>query len=324
MGKGIDENVKQLRNALSTAEADIQWPSENLRKFWAGVKELNELLRVLTPVPSAERASIRSQLDALCEKARKIRESQDNDSRVKRELVESKIAEAQVRTKGDASDLRKARELLNEALEWMKNGWSGFNWTTQLTSLSPGKMNRKDHDECWIQWREVNDAIRWKYCELGDSNWERFRGEALEASANAETDPKLAKEQVRATQKRMRGVIMSKEQFEDVRRVLDDVWGRATDAAKGHHEEWRERKLGHIAKKRELIEQSEELITRLEAQIEDCRDMEANARTDEHAERVRGWIEEKCDIIESKRRFIEELEQQIRAIEEQLGSSFGK
>jgi hypothetical protein len=315
----IEENVNQLRKALHAAEAHLQWPSVNLREFWTSVKGLNELLKVLTPVPSAERKSVRSELDGLCQKARNIRESQDNDSRIKREMVESKIADARVHAKGDAADLRKAKELLNEALEWMKNGWSGFNWTTQLTSFSPGKMNRMDHDECWKQWREVNDAIRWKYRELSDSNYDRFRGESMEASGNVETDPKLAKEQVKATQRRMRGAIMSKEQFEDIRRMLDDSWSRATDTTKRRHEEWRERKLGHIAKKRELIEQSEDLIARLEGQIEECREMEANARTDEHAERVRGWIQEKHEIIESKRRFIEELERQIHEISEQLG-----
>jgi len=322
MGKDTEENVQQLRSALHAAEAHLQWPSVNLREFWTSVKELNELLKARTPVPGAERKSIRSGLDALCQKAKNIRESQDNDSRIKREMVESKIAEARVRAGGDASDLRKAMELLNEALEWMKNGWEGFNLITQLTSLSSGKMNRWDHDECWKQWREVNDAIRWKFQELRDSNYDQFRSEAIEASGNAETNPKLAKQQVKAVvmvQQKMRGAIMSREQFADIRRILDDVWSRATDTTQKRHEEWRERKLGHIAKKRDLIERSEDLIARLEAQIEDCQEMEASARTDEHAERVRGWIEEKYEIIESKRRFIEELEEQIREIEEQLG-----
>lgn len=264
-----------------------------------------------------ERKSIRSKVDALCQKAKSIQESQDNDSRVKREVVESKISEARRRAAGDAADLRKARELLNEGLEWMKNGWEGFNWTTQLTSLSAGKMNRRDHDECWKQWREVNEAVRDRYRELRDLNYDSFRSEALEASGNAETDPKLAKEQVKAIQQRMRGAVMSKEQFNDVRHILENVWSRATDATKKRHQEWRERKLGQVPRKRELIERSEDLISRLEAQIEDCRQMEANARTDEYAEMVRGWIEEKYEIIESKRRFIEELERQIEEIEEQ-------
>ena len=319
MGKDIEENVQQLRTALHAAEAHLQWPSVNLREFWASVKELNELLKDLTPVPGAERRSIKLELDALCQKAKNIRESQDNDSRIKREMVESKIAEARVRTGGDAADLRKAKELLNEALEWMKNGWEGFNWVTQLTSISSGKMNQRDHDECWKQWREVNDAIRWKFQELRDSNYDQFRNEAIEASGNAETNPKLAKQQVKAIQQKMRGAIMSREQFAEIHHILDDVWSRATETAQRRHEEWRERKLGHIAKKRELIDQQENQIAKIEREIEDCKEMEANARTDEHAERVRGWIEEKYEIIESKRRFISELEQQIDEIEEQLG-----
>jgi hypothetical protein len=314
MQKDIEGNLKELQSALSVAASHLEWPSVNLREFWACVKGLNELLKTLMPVPSAERKSIRTKLDELCQKAKQIRESQDNDSRVKRELVESKISDALARTRGDADDLRRARELLNEALAWMKNGWEGFNCTTQLFSFSPGKMNRQDHDRCWKQWQEVHDAIHSKHRELCDCNWDRFRSEAREASGNAETNPRLAKEQVKATQRRMRGAIMSKEQFEDINQMLDEVWSRATSSTKRRSDEWRERK---IATKRAFIEQKEELITRLEAQIDDCQEMEASAKTEEHAERIRGWIEEKYKIIESLRRFVEELERQIREIEAQ-------
>lgn len=71
---------------------------------------------------------------------------------------------------------------------------------------------------------------------MGDFNRQRFGSEALEASGNARTDPELAQEQVRSTQRRVRGIIMSKEQFEGIRRILDGVRSRATDAAKGRHE----------------------------------------------------------------------------------------
>jgi hypothetical protein len=316
MGKSSDENLKRLRDALDAARMHLQWPSVSLKHFWARVREVNDLIKTLRPVPTDERNKTRSELDAMCQRARDLRKSLDDESRIKRELVESKIAEARLRTKGDASDLRKARELQNEALEWMKNGWSGFNATTQLTSFSSGKMNRQDHDLCWKQWQEVNDAINWKYHQLRDLNHDMFRREAFEASANAETDPKLAKEQVKAIQRKMPGTFMSKEQFDDIRSILDDVWNRAN---RTNRRAWSERKLGQIARKRELIERAEDLVARLEAQIENCREMEANARTEDHAEMVRGWIEEKYEIIESKHRFIEDLKQQIREIEGQLG-----
>ncbi len=315
MSTSSDENIKQLRDALDSAATRLQWPSVSLRDFWRHVKELNQLLKTLSPLPSHERRDIRSDLDALCQKAKDIRESLDNDSRIKREVVESKIADALMYTKGDASDLRKARELLREALRWMKNGWTEFNVPTQLTTFSSGKMTRQDHDTCWKQWQEVNDAIGWKYRELRDSNYDRFRSEAFEASGNAETDPNLAKAQVKAIQKKMAGTFMSKEQFDEIRNILDSVWGRATQTNKRKSEDW---KLGKIARKRELIEQGEELIERLEGQIDDCREMEANARSEEFASEVRGWIEQKQDIIESKQRFIEELRGQIREIEEQM------
>jgi len=104
------------------------------------------------------------------------------------------------------------------------------------TAFSPGKMNQRDHEACWKQWREANEAVHWKYRALGYSNWQRFRSEALEASGNVETRPRLARDQVKVTQQRMRGALMSNEQFEDIRRMLDDVWSRATDSSTGRHE----------------------------------------------------------------------------------------
>ena len=318
MSQAAEDNVRQLQDGLDTAAGHLSFTGVRLRDFWAQVKELKNLIRTLAPLPTAERQRVRSELDDLCQKAKGIQEDMDNDSRVKRELVESKIEDARRRTKGDAADLREARTLLNEALEWMKNGWSGFNAPTQLTSFSPGRMNRQDHDACWKQWQEVNESIGWKRRELGDLNYDTCKSDAMEASGNAEISPKLAKEQVKSLQQKMKGMSMSRDQFDEIHHILDSVWQRALHTTQQRHDEWRDRMLGQIEKKQELIERSEELISRLEDQIDACREQEANARTEEFADRVRGWIEEKTEIIRSKERFKGELRDQIREIEGKL------
>jgi len=313
-----EENLAKLQESLDEAERCLSWPSIRLRDFWHQVKELNQMIRILSPVPPNERARIRAKVNDLCEEAKRIREGQDNDSRIKRECVESKIEEARVYTKGDADDLRKAHELLNEALRWMKDGWSEFNLTTQLLTISSGKMNHADHETCWKKWQEVKEEVRWKRQELAESSFDGLRSDAMEASGNAETNPRLAKDQVKSIQAKMSGTFMSKEQFGEIRHILDSVWHRATQANQHRREDWRERQLGRVAQKRTLIEQKEALIERLEEQIEKCREQEESARTEEFAERVRGWIEEKQGIIHSAQQFIDKLEQEIREIEERL------
>lgn len=118
---------------------------------------------------------------------------------------------------------------------------------------------------------------------------------------------------------------MNSDQFSEVRRLLDKAWERASDKQAVRHdewvkrqEEWKERQTSHVRRKRELISQAEDFIDRLEGQIDHCRDLEANARSEDYANTVRGWIEEKYDIIREKRRFTAELEEQIRDIEGKL------
>lgn len=328
MAPNSSTNVQHIRDALDSARRRIDefCVDFSLREFWANVRAVNELLKTLSPLPSSARHAFRSELNELCEKAKTIRGRQDDDSRIKREMVEGKIADAARYVHGGCEvELRTARGLLNEALEWMKNGWSGFNISTQLTSFSSGKMNRQDHDTCWKLWQEANEAIRSRYFDLSVSNYDWLHAEAMEASGYAESEPARAKEQVKSIQRKMRGRTMAPECFQEIHRILDRIWERANDTGRRKHEEWerkqeewRERARGRIARKRELIEEGEALISRLEDQIDHCRDLEANARTHEYAEQVRGWIEEKTEIIESKRRFIQEVEDQLRDLEGKL------
>lgn len=327
MAPDFSKNADQIRDALDAARRHIDEYCVDFspRAFWANVRAINELLKTPSPLPFSARHAARSELNELCEKAKAIRDRQDNDSRIKREMVEGKIADAARYTHGCEVELRTARGLLNEALEWMKNGWSGFNGPTQLTSFSSGKMNRQDHDTCWKLWQEANEAIRTRYNDLGVSNYDWLLAEATEASRYAETEPARAKEQVKSIQGKMRGRTMAPECFQEIHRILDSIWERANDTGRRKHEEWerkqeewREHTRGRIARKRELIEEGEALISRLEDQIDHCRDLEANARTDGYAEQVRGWIEEKTEIIESKRRFIQELEDQLLELEGNL------
>lgn len=334
MESSIDDNVRQVRNLLDKARkhADEFSVDFNLREFWANVREINELFKTLSPLPHSACREVRAVLNDLCQKAKTIRQKMDNDSRIKREMVEHKIDDAVKNIGGDEGNLQTARQLLNTALEWMKNGWDGFDPVTQLVTISSGKMNRHDHDACREKWRAADRALRDRKLELAAFNYEWIKSEAYEASGHAETDPKRAKQKVQAIQAKMRGRILSQASFQDIRHMLDRIWERASKISAQRHrdwenrqKEWQERRverqdriMGHIKRKRGLIEDGDALISRLMDQIDYCRELEAGARTEEYANEVRRWIEEKSDIIESKRRFIAELEDQIGELEAKL------
>ena len=74
----------------------------------------------------------------------------------------------------------------------------------------------------------------------------------------------------------------------------------------------------HVERWSELHEKNEDVIAMLEQQIEECEDMEANARTEDFAETVRGWIEEKLEKIRNIRRTNEALEEKIESVKDKL------
>jgi hypothetical protein len=74
----------------------------------------------------------------------------------------------------------------------------------------------------------------------------------------------------------------------------------------------------HMERWAELLEKNESVIAKLEQQIEQCEEMEANARGEDFAATVRGWIEEKMDKIRDIRHTNEELEERIESVKTKL------
>jgi hypothetical protein len=328
------ENAERIHGEIEALHARVREKSANFRDFWGRVKEINGLFQTLRPLVPDDRRRLWARLDAACAEAKERQaenkknwESRKAVSANKRSLVESKIREAYFQAKGgsDTAELAKADELLNTARGWMKAGWSAFTHTTELFAFDDGKMTKDDHDACWERWNEAKEMLQSRRQQLGEYHYSRYRGEAEDAIGIAEYDPRAAKEKVQAIQKSINGIIMNGDQFSEVRRLLDKAWKHASGKQTERHDdwvkrqaEWKERQTAHIHRKRELMRQAEEFIDRLEGQIDHCRDLEANARSDDYASTVRGWIEEKYDLIREKRRFISELREQICDIESKL------
>jgi hypothetical protein len=318
----------QIGAELGQLESRLGRDNPHFRDFWSHVRQVNELLKQSPALQRDERQALFERLGQLCERAKAMQVQRHKEfdrrqsvSEHKRGLVESKIrdAEWQIKASSSGEEFTKAGELLREALQWMKNGWAGFNVPTQAVEWNDGKMLRGDHDACWARWQEVNELLRARRQEVGEFNFGEFERQAYEAVQEASYDPKRAKEHVREVQNSIRNSIMSKFQFGEIHRLLDRAWEEASEALRRRHSEWEDHQRSKIDRKRELIEQSENLIERLEKQIDRCREMEADAKTDDFAETVRGWIDEKLEIIAQKRGFIEVLEEQIRDIERRLG-----
>jgi hypothetical protein len=192
------------------------------REFWVHAKEISEMFKALKPLTPEDREELWTEFNSICKETKRVSknesESRVADSKNKRELVESKIKEAYYQAKGARtnSELAEAKTLLNKALDWMKNGWSGFNIPTQLISsmFSEGRMLKADNDACWEQWKEVNDIIKFRRQELSEMDYNHFRSKASDAIHAAHYgDARESKLMVKAIQSEMKGSIMSKSQY---------------------------------------------------------------------------------------------------------------
>jgi len=74
-----------------------------------------------------------------------------------------------------------------------------------------------------------------------------------------------------------------------------------------------------VGRWRDWVEENDDFIETLRAEIDKCEDLERNARTEEFAESVRGRIESKAHKIATLERRNEEQETKIAEVESRLG-----
>jgi ABC-type transporter Mla subunit MlaD len=123
-------NTEQLGNSVKDLERQLD--RRDYREFWSCVKSVSQLFKELKPTVREERESLWQRFGELCARAKqdqgRERDQRQNVSRQKRQLVLSKIDEAYHQAHGAKSgqDLRVADDLLQQALGWMKDGFSGF------------------------------------------------------------------------------------------------------------------------------------------------------------------------------------------------------
>ena len=211
----------------------------------------------------------------------------------------------------------------------MKGGWGGFNVSTDLVETAlgnEGKLSSEDRDQCWEKWKEANEVIKFRRQELWESNYNHFRSKASDALNTAHYgEPREAKSKVKDIQREMKGTQMSKAQFQEIHNLLDDAWRKASSRLKEayrerqrKHEEWRDRMQEHTERWRSLVQKNEDVISRIENQIDKCQEMERNARSPEFANTVRGWIEEKYRKISKIRETNIELEEKISSVKSKI------
>ena len=317
----LESEIEALRNGHRTMH------SRKYAEFFAHAKEIGQLFKESHSISHGERERLWGQFRALCdcvkEEADRERESRANNSRVKKSVIEGDIREAYDWAKGakHVQDLREAESRLAAITEKMKDGWGGFTGATDLFESmagNDGRLTKEDRDFLWEKWREAKAAVRERREWLSELHFDHMRDVAGNCLSLAHGDPHAAMERIKRANVEMKQNPMNSEQYSAIRQMLDEAWEAATKAASEKQDEWRERMENHVERWTELYEKNEDVVAKLEQQIEECEEMESSAKSEDFAERVRGWIDEKMAKIRDIQSTNRELEEKIRSAKSKL------
>ncbi len=325
----IAQAIDRLENRIS---ACLDGPS---KAFWDEARSVVDKFKTHTPLFRADRQTLWQRHQAVCERYKAERKAHWDElarvSREKRRFIEYKIDQAHSIADGaDGPDgINRARERLAQALEYMKDGWSGLNAMDRFAmgvTGSEGRLLKQDRALCWERWQKTRAAIDARRDALQRYEEARLRERIRPMSdVAAYGDPYEALRLIKAIQGALKTAYLSKMQRDLIRSDLDRYWQLASGRIRERkaekarrHQQWRCDMQAHIARWTSENEKDERLIARLADQISNLQIELAGARTAEFADKVRGWIEEKYAIIQSAQGRIRVREEKIRSVTHQL------
>lgn len=312
--------IEQLRDSSGTHFLDD--PERCKPEYHNHSQAVSRLFKELKPLRREDRERLWQSFNDIRDAVQRNQTRFVDHSRQKREGIEQRIKEAywigiSARELGDFS---KADAILEEVLGWMKDGWEGYNLPTQLFSVTrSGRMTREDHQFCWNAYKQTRSDISSHRRDLQEQNYRSGHESArhvLQRAYNGNIQE--VRESIKECNQQLKGMLLTKEQRQDIRELLDQAWQELQNRSDRRKREWVERQQEWIARTSERIEKNQEYIERLEQQVEDLQDKLAGARTQEFAERVQGWINEKYQKMSEVHNSTVELEEKLAEAQEKL------
>ncbi|MBI3589648.1 MAG: hypothetical protein HY093_04545 [Candidatus Liptonbacteria bacterium] len=126
-------------------------------------------------------------------------------------------------------------------------------------------------------------------------------------------------------QQSIRATELTRDQRQLLRDALQEWWDKAIERLNERRQqkqsEWRAKEHDRLGRLESLIQKNDNVVSGLRDQIDDLREKQASARTEEFADLVGGWIREKYEKIADIERTNEEVEQKIREIRSRLAGN---
>jgi len=333
-----EQAVAQLEEKVAALEAVDFEGLTTFKNFWGDAKSANELIHSSRFLDTDVLNGFRQRVDAVCEKVKAhqdvLSQKSEQVSQTKRAYLEAKVQQAKEML---ATDNAKAQKMLRDALACLKDDWSNAK-DLQLEEGQLGvRMNRDDHDACWLLWKQVNEECFVYFKEQKQNNYIAISNEVYTLGETVENaDPRDALDAIKEFQKKLKGLVLEKGDWEELRLTLNKYWERADQrfkAVKSQYqqgrmnrnahmavrvEHWKTRQDANIQKFNELISKNFDVITRIEQHMEKLQgDLQA-ARSEQFKEKVSGWIKEQQDKIAAIQKANRELNEKIADIESKM------
>jgi hypothetical protein len=334
-----EQAVTQIENKVAALEATDIKALITYKEFWAAAKYVNELIRSSKFLDVELLAAFRTRIDAICEQVKTIQDDKgktlDKVSQVKREAIEQKIALAKSLI---TSENQKAQDILKEALANIKNEWGKEITALNLTDLEAQvKMSREDQEAVWLLWKQVNEESFVHFKEIKQNNYIRISNEVYALGELVENaDPFDAIEAIKEFQIKLKGLVLEKTDWDELRATLSKYWNLADERFKSNKanrnsqridrkkaldqrkEHWQVRQESNIQKFNDLISKNFDVITKIEHHIEKLEGDLLAARSEEFKTKLQGWIKEQKDKIEDIIKSNRELNDKIADIENKI------
>ncbi len=327
--------AQEIENALNTlkskyaanflaGEVDFRYSKEDI----SGVKELfkprllNEDRKRLWDMYESVRNDIHQ---------RKHKQYEDRkwDSEQKKDYIKPLLQEAMTYAEIASSreDFAKEKDRLQDILNKMRPGWSGFGTLSELFHLRPGILTKEDNEYLWEIYIEVQQKLKLRRAEISNNNYDRLlrKAESAEASARTSDSLKDASNNLKAVQSELKGMVMEREQQDSVRRVIQtgfDILGRRSEEYRRLKEiksqEWRARQLDGIARLEGARSKTESYADGLRNQIGKLQAKVDSAWSDNYRSTHQSWLNEAADKLRDVERSLAELDRKIHDAKDRL------
>ena len=313
-----EENANILERELTKLEFDhlvpnMPFSSKNyyFGDFWRHCKSVNQMFRD-HPTVKDKRETLWSKYQSICREVEAYQKNEQADVLHNFNEISDILSDAynKVYFASGADSLKEGNDLCNRVMELLRER----------------RLYKSEREKCFNRWKDIKNNIASKRSALQFDEMARAEGEISTVSDRVSFDnPYEAQKEVQALQKSLYGFYLNREQRQELRNRLQELWeicsrriGEVKDDKRRKHEEWASHMEENISRWENRINESEKFIDRLNDQIRDCENMDV--RSSDFQEKVDGWIREKHEKINEVNEQIRELNEKIRDVRDKLQS----